>query len=409
MGTPKMDIHNGSLYWPTTYPEQGPRKVPERLDIYDVVIVGGGMSGSLSALALVEAGLSVAILDKRQMATGSTMANTGLLQYSNDIMLHELIDQIGEREAVRFYQICYDSVKNLERVAARLPISVDYDVRPSICYASTENDVEKIKVEYETLKKHGFPCAFWGPNEISDNMPFSKPAALVTYEDAEVNPYKFVHGILDLIEVKGGHLFEFVEVNDVITEDEFVSIRTSSGEFKSKNIVYTSGYETVPVGKRIGSDINRSFAIVTKPISNFNNWYKESMIWETKRPYLYIRTTAEGRIIAGGMDENKKQAPQSLAYIEERAEKLSKQLQELFPNYQIEYEYSYGATFGESIDNLPFIGQHPTKDKHYYLLGYGGNGTVYSMLGSHILRDLIIYGDHPDADLVRLDRKYGVK
>ena len=404
-----MDIHNGSLYWPTTCPEQGPRKVPERLDSYDVIIVGGGMSGSLSALALVEAGLSVAILDKRQMATGSTMANTGLLQYSNDIMLHELIDQIGERDAVRFYKLCFESVKNIEKLAKRLPISPNYIVRPSICYASNEEDVEKIKVEYETLKKYDFPCAYWGQEEISDNMPFSKVAALVTYEDAVVNPYKFVHGVLDLVEEKGGHLFEFVEVNDVITEEESVSIRTSAGEFTAKNIVYTSGYETVPVGKRIGSDINRSFAIVTKPINNFNDWYKQSMIWETKRPYLYIRTTAEGRIIAGGLDENIKHAPQSLAYIEKRAEMLFKQLQELFPNYQIEYDYSYGATFGESIDNLPFIGQHPTKDRHYYLLGYGGNGTVYSMLGSHILRDLIICGDHPDADLVTLDRKYGVK
>lgn len=404
-----MDIHNGSLYWPTTYPEQGPRKVPERLSSYDVVIVGGGMSGSLSALALVEAGLSVAILDKRQMATGSTMANTGLLQYSNDIMLHELINQIGERDAIRFYNLCYESVKNLEKVANRLPISSNFIERPSICYASTDKDVEKIKVEYETLKKHDFPCAFWGPEKISQNMPFSKPAALVTYEDAEVNPYKFVHGVLDLVEEKGGHLFEFVEVNDVINVDDFVSIPTSVGEFKCRQIVYTTGYETIPVGKLIGSDINRSFAIVTKPIRNFNNWYKQSMIWETKRPYLYIRTTVGGRIIAGGLDENKKQAPQSLAYIEELAEKLSKQLQELFPNYQIEYEYSYGATFGESIDNLPFIGQHPTKDKHFYLLGYGGNGTVYSMLGSHILRDLIISGNHPDADLVSLDRKYGIK
>jgi glycine/D-amino acid oxidase-like deaminating enzyme len=337
------------------------------------------------------------------------MANTGLLQYSNDIMLHELIDQIGERDAVRFYKLCYESLKNLEKLAKRLPISPNFIERPSICYASTIEDVEKINIEYETLKKYDFPCAYWGPQEISDNMPFSKPAALVTYEDAEVNPYKFVHGVLDLVEEKGGHLFEFVEVNDVITEEESVSIRTSAGEFTAKNIVYTSGYETVPVGKRIGSDINRSFAIVTKPISNFNDWYKQSMIWETKRPYLYIRTTAEGRIIAGGLDENIKHAPQSLAYIEDRAEKLNKQLQELFPNYQIEYDYSYGATFGESIDNLPFIGQHPTKDRHYYLLGYGGNGTVYSMLGSHILRDLIMSGDHPDAHLVTLDRKYGVK
>ncbi|WP_342598749.1 hypothetical protein MHB48_14885 [Psychrobacillus sp. FSL H8-0483] len=48
------------------------------------------------------------------------------------------------------------------------------------------------------------------------------------------------------------------------------------------------------------------------------------------------------------------------------------------------------ASFGESIDNLPFIVEHPTKANHYYLLGYGGNGTVNRMLGSHFLRDLII-------------------
>lgn len=131
-----MDIHNGSLFWPTTFPLRKPFEVNERLDCYDVVIVGGGMSGALTALALTDAGLSVAILDKRQLATGSTMVNTGFIQYSNDIMLHELIDQIGERDAVRYYQMCLEAVKDLETISNRLPISSDFIVRPSICFAS---------------------------------------------------------------------------------------------------------------------------------------------------------------------------------------------------------------------------------------------------------------------------------
>ncbi len=404
-----MDLHNGTLYWASTLPQREPRHVPERSDVYDVVIVGGGMSGSLCALALIDAGLTVAILDKRQMATGSSMANTGLLQYSNDVMLHELIDQIGERDAVRFYQLCYEAVQNLGEVAKRLPFSPDFIIRPSVCYASSEADVTKLKEEYQALKKHGFPCEYWDSSELSNKMSFTKPGALITYEDAEVNPYKFVHGILDVIEEKGGHLFEFVEVVDAISHNNIVSIQTSAGEFKASQIIYTTGYETLPVGKRIGADINRSFVIATKPIEDFTLWEKQALIWETARPYMYFRTTTDNRIVAGGLDEEIAEAPKSQELIDDRAKKLAHQLKELFPHYSIEIEYSYAATFGESLDNLPFIGQHPTKDKHYYLLGYGGNGTVYSMLGSQILRDLMIHGYHEDAEIVKLNRGYGVK
>ena len=66
------------------------------------------------------------------------------------------------------------------------------------------------------------------------------------------------------------------------------------------------------------------------------------------------------------------------------------------------------ASENQSI-NLPFIGEHLTKNNHYYLLGYGGNGTVYSMLGSIILRDLITGKRNEDAELVQLHREVWMK
>ncbi|WP_391202984.1 NAD(P)/FAD-dependent oxidoreductase [Psychrobacillus sp. L4] len=404
-----MKIHNGSLYWPTTIAQFENRTNFDKLDLYDVVIVGGGMSGALTALAIVEAGLTVAIVDKRQFGTGSTSANTGLLQYSNDIMLHELIDQIGEQDAVQFYKLCYKAVDDLEKIVTRLHLDADFIRRPSICYASDENDVEKINVEYATLKKHGFPCDYYGPKEMTEKLPFTKLGALITSEDAEINPLKFVLGLLQKVEEKGGHLFPFVEVEDVFEADNFLDIRTSEHSFLAKKIIFTTGYETVPVGKRIGAVINRSYVFVSNPVENFHDWYKQALIWETKRPYLYIRSTVDNRLIVGGLDEEESEAPYSQDIIQQHAEKLLKQAQELFPNYKIDIEYAYAATFGESIDNLPFIGEHPTKPNHYYLLGYGGNGTVYSMLGSQILRDLVMGKRNEDAEIVQLDRKYGVK
>lgn len=48
------------------------------------------------------------------------------------------------------------TTKHLENITKNLPIEVDFFQRPSICYASDENDVEKIKTEYDTLKSMDF-------------------------------------------------------------------------------------------------------------------------------------------------------------------------------------------------------------------------------------------------------------
>lgn len=408
-GGSHLKIHNGSLYWPSTTKLFEPCANINKLELYDVVIVGGGMSGCLTALAMVESGLSVAMLDKRKFGTGSTSANTGLLQYSNDIMLHELIEKIGEEDAVQFYKLCYQALSELEKIVNELHIDCDFIRRPSICYASDENDVEKIRAEYTTLQKYGFPCDYFGPNEMREKLTFSKPGALVTLEDAEINPLKFVQGLLQRLEEMGVHLFPDVEVEDVFEIDDQLDIRTSGQSFLAKDIVFSTGYETVPIGKRIGANINRSYVFVSKPINDFDDWYKQALIWETKRPYLYVRSTIDNRLIVGGLDEDQPDAPHSQVLIQQRAENLLKQAKELFPQYNIEIEYAYAASFGESIDNLPFIGEHPTKTKHYYLLGYGGNGMVYSMLGSQILRDLITGKPNDYADIVQLERKCGVK
>jgi glycine/D-amino acid oxidase-like deaminating enzyme len=128
------------------------------------------------------------------------------------------------------------------------------------------------------------------------------------------------------------------------------------------------------------------------------------LIWETKRPYLYLRTTPDGRIIAGGLDEDKPETPQSEEWINYRAQRIKMEVEKLFPMLKINVAFAWGAVFGESVDNLPFIGKHPSKERMYYLLGYGGNGTVYSMLGSVILKDLILGRSNIDAEILKLDR-----
>lgn len=400
-----MDLHYGTLYWRTTGAAAlrlTPREPAYR---YDAIVVGGGMSGALTAYTLAAEGLKVAVLDKGTAACGSSLANTGLIQYSNDIMLHQLMQQIGGSKAVQFYRMCVNAVDRLEGISRSLFEPTDFIRRPSLYFASVESDVELLQKEYRALHENGFQADYLTVDEMAHRYPFRKPGALLTYGDAELNPFRFVRAILTYLDQKGVHFFENTEVTSLEDRPDGITVHTPKSSFTADHVIVTTGYSRPPGLKESGADLNRSYAIATRPLPNLDSaWKDRELIWETRRPYFYLRTTTDGRIVAGGLDEDKPEVPHSEELIARRAEMLKHELESLFPMLDIQIEYAWAAVFGESLDNLPFIGRHPERERLYYLLGYGGNGTVYSTLGSEIIRDLILDRANINADIVKLDR-----
>ena len=402
------ELFTGNLYWPETLDsirEYEPLRENKKTQ---VAIIGGGMSGTICSSVIRRSGCSVVLLERGQVAGGSTSANTGLLQFSNDIMLCDLIDQIGERDAQAFYKACRDAVHMLAKEAYSLSTDVGFKKRSSLYYASSEQDLPKLRREYEALKACGLDVEFWSADVIAQHFPFRKPGAIVTHGDAEVNPYQFVNGVASAAADAGAEIHERTEIvaHETLPSGQHLLRSTDGYEIEAEHVVYAVGYEPEELrGKLIKAELNRSFALVTGVQQNLQSWHERFLIWETARPYLYMRTTFDGRVVIGGQDEEIGQPLQSDQERHKRTGKLHLQLKALFPDLQAPIEYEWSATFGESRDGLPFIGVDPVWKNVYYSLGYGGNGSVYGILAAHILRDLIRGDKHPLTDIVKLDRK----
>lgn len=168
-----------------------------------------------------------------------------------------------------------------------------------------KKDVSKLEQECEILVKHGFSAEFWNELVVEKRLPFKAPAALYTNNDAEMNPYKFVVSLTEQLITKGLDLFENTYANIIEDEGNDIILHTMNGIFKTSRIIYTTGYDRLPYGKMKGADINRSYAIVTEQKPTFESRYENALIWETARPYLYMRKTVDHRIIIGGLDEKK--------------------------------------------------------------------------------------------------------
>ncbi|MBD2844911.1 FAD-dependent oxidoreductase [Paenibacillus sp. IB182496] len=401
-----MDLYQGELYWPTTNEPHASYPTLEGAIRTRVAIIGGGMSGALSAYTLSLHGIDTVLLDREQVAGGSTSANTGLLQFSNDIMLHELAKQLGKGPAVRFYQACGQAVARLGELAVRLELPVNYAARDSLYYASSEQDVPRLQQEFEWLQQAGFDVDYWDPARISAHFPFRKPGAIVTRGDAEVNPYRFVQALVRRAAEQGALIREHTEIVRHTSEHGIHRLETADGDaVVADAVLYAIGYEPEELrGKLIRPLLNRSFAAVTVPQTDLAAWHERMLIWETARPYFYARTTPSGRIVLGGLDEEKREPIHGKRPRARRAGQLEARLSELFPSLDTRLEFAWSATFGESADDLPFIGPDPGWAGVYYCLGYGGNGTVYSMIAADLLVQTLSGERHPVADIVALDR-----
>lgn len=406
------ELHTGAYYWNTFEIKQKEWPSLQQSLRTKVVIVGGGMSGLLTAYMLHEHGIDFVLVEANEIAEGSSLASTGLLQYCNDIMLSDLRSAIGQEKADTFYRYCYRALDQLKSIAAKLKNEVGdahFRARTSLQYCTTKDDIVKLEQEYNALASLDFPCELWGSEQIEQHFPFSKGSGLITHGDAEVNPHLFVLSLAQYLSEQGCHLYERSIISDhtELPNHRYSVTVNDTHVVEADYIVYAVGYQPEQLKQSLFDPIlNRSYVIVTNPVADLSQWYEKYMLWETARPYLYLRTTVDSRIIVGGLDETIQTPNHDPASIEQHNQKLLEEVRKLFPHFDLSIEYYWNATFGETEDQLPYLGVDP-KDPHImYILGYGGNGTVSSMLGAELIMNLISGSTAMNdlADIVKLDR-----
>jgi glycine/D-amino acid oxidase-like deaminating enzyme len=397
-----MKLYSGSLYWDKTV------DAPDRFEKVkegkrtQVLIAGGGISGTLCAYVLSAMGMDVILAEKNKIGKGSSIASTGLLQYRSDKMLCEFADAIGEERGHLFYRMCLEAMDQLTLLSKSLGDKTEYRSMDSLYFASEAKDVKKLVREYELLRKYDFPVEFLDEDRLRRIYQIHKPCALRTWHDADVNPYRWIQALTRKNIEQGVRYFENTELDlDNIQGNGILTKEGHSIQFE--HLILTTGYSKIYPMIKDKIMIRRTYAFCSKPMKD-DLWKDHVMVWETKNPYLYFRTTMDDRIIGGGLDEDQEDLEQDGEKIMAKAKRIAAQIETIFPNLDIQIDAAWNALFCGSKDGLPFIGADPVQENRYYLLGYEGNGMCYSMAGALILKDHILGKPNRYQDIVRMDR-----
>jgi len=371
----------------------------------DAVVVGGGITGALAAVYLAEAGVKTLLLDKRDIGTGSTSASTALLQYEIDVPLRDLIKKVGPAAATRSYQLCLGAIGKLEQLASRLKIDCGYERKPSLFLARHQREIPELREEFELRRKMGIELEFYDAAAVQARFPFSRPAALFSKDGGQVDPHRLTHGLLAAGKRAGLEVYDRTRMSFLEETRRGVRITTHNGcRITARRAVIAAGFESKALLDVEAGILKSTYALISEPLPEISGWHQQCLIWESGSPYLYLRTTAEGRVIVGGEDEDFVNAKRRDALLSQKTRTLVKKFGRLFPDLPFEVAYSWAGTFGETNDGLAYIGVHPRFPHVFFSLAYGGNGITFSVIAAEIIRDYFVGRTNRDARLFRFGR-----
>lgn len=352
----------------------------------DVLIVGGGITGALMAHAAIKKGYNTMLIDKREIANGSTSATTSMLQYEIDVPLYKLKQLIGEQGAIASYMACRNAIYKLESLVREIGSASGFEPKESVYFAGNNKDVRWLETEFNTRLAAGFEVSWLSKDQLLNDYGLLGAGGILSTDGASIDAFCLAHDLLHYNMKRGLKVFDKTELKKVKHVEKGVKALLHTGsEVNAKKIIYCTGYETQMILPDKVVDLKSTYAMVSEQVCGYADVFEKTLFWNTDKPYLYMRTTSDGRLLVGGEDVDFKNATKRDLLLGRKKDRLLKTLKKYLPDVDFIEDFCWCGTFGETKDGLPYIGTHPKFPDSYFLLGFGGNGITFSVAGADMI------------------------
>lgn len=355
--------------------------------VLDVVVVGAGITGLSTGLALQQAGSSCLVLEAHNIGFGTTGGTSAHINTMLDLSYDKMISKHGKENAELVARGAREAAARIRQWAGEYAPDSNWKPQEAIMFATTEKQADELKDLVEGSRSVGVDVEF--VDQVPPNFKFLKAAKFGG--QASFHPTRYLMGIAQAFRDHGGEVKEHCRVMEVdSTDDELLTILTEHGIVRAKNLVYATH---VPPGVNILHFRNapyRSYVLAAKLIAGADPLH--TLVYDMEDPYHYYRmeeVDGENYLIAGGCDHKTAEGNEPA-----QARKLEAHVRALFPVEAITHQWS--SQYFEPTDGLPYIGHLPMGDDRILVAtGYSGNGMTHGTLASIVLTDLLVQGESP--------------
>ena len=364
----------------------------------DVVIIGGGVIGTMIAYTLVQNGFHPLLIERHDIASGTTSsaAAAALLQ---------------TKTSAKKLTITKRSLALLDRIHDHLERRFEYAHTGSLLVASKDEELDLVRDMNASLKALGLEVEMVDEKQARSIMPILGQGVLggsYSPRDAQINPLELVVACADYARHQGAHFATFTEVTGIETRGQKVTaVKTNAGRVLTDTVINAAGIWAPKISKMVGLDIPisplKGELLVTEPrpplmvgtliaakylLSKFNlESHNTSSRSEYKQSVgITLVQVAHGNLIIGSTREQANDVSSTYEGIHE----LATQLLELVPSLgEVHLLRAFAGVRPVTPDGYPIIGESPHLPGFILACGFGGDGLAMSAIAAETVLSLL--------------------
>lgn len=327
----------------------------------DVLIIGGGIAGILTAYLLHEKGVKYVLVEKGRICSGTTGNTTAKITFQHGLIYDKILKSDGTEAARKYLAANRAAFDKYAELCGKT--DCDYEIKDNYVYST--DDRRKLEKEVEALEKIGYIA------DLCENVPLPvKTVGAVKFPDqAQFNPLKFLSSVAE-----GLNIYE----NTFVREMRGNTAVTDKGKIHADTVIAATHF---PFINKHGSYFlklyqHRSYVIALENAQDVNGMYVDEC--DTGLSFRNY----EGLLLLGGGGHRTGKKGGNWAELRAFAAK----------KYPDSREKHFWATQDcMSLDGIPYIGRYSAKTHGFYVAsGFNKWGMTGSMTAAMLLSDMIL-------------------
>ncbi len=376
----------------------------------EVVVIGGGYTGLLCAINLIENyNLDVILLEAGKIGWGASSRNGGFCSFPPIKTSFKKLQKIyGKEETKKFFRNAAEGSNYTKDIISNYNIDCDVTGDCNFILAHHPNKFKQIQEQAKVYKSEfGIEAEIYSKEEFNKiGHGGTEQFGALSYKPGfAINPLKFVNGIARYAIAKKLRIFEHTLVKKIDKIDSSYILRTKEGSVKTKKIVVaTNGFYQEGLVPQMNSRILPviSNIIVTRKLTkteiDYHNFKTFSPIANTKNLLYYYRKLPDNRILFGTRGDFIGSDKSNL----DRSKIMEKFLKNIFPEWSnISIDYNWRGLIAMSQKLTPSIGKIENEEI-YYGFGYHGVGVSSAPWTGKQLSELVFSSNSKDLNISKI-------